>query len=143
MTKEISDAAYQKIEIWSEQGNDFFENEQFSKALEKYQAALALVPSPKTDWEAATWLYTSIGDVYFSQGNFDEAKDKYYNALNCPDGISNPYINLSLGQALYELDEFEEAKKFLLLAYMSEGHEIFKDEDPKYIKHIADLIEPQ
>lgn len=143
MMKELPDEIYTKIEKWSEEGNNFFEREQFTQALGKYEAALQLVPEPKLDWEASTWLYTSIGDVHFSEEIFDKAKDSYHNALNCPDGIHNPYINLSLGQTLYELEEFEEARKFLLLAYMSEGHEIFEDENPKYIKHIADLIEPQ
>jgi len=102
MMKELPDEIYTKIEKWSEEGNNFFEQEQFTQALGKYEAALQLVPEPKLDWEASTWLYTSIGDVHFSEEIFDKAKDSYYNALNCPDGIHNPYINLSLGQTLYE-----------------------------------------
>jgi len=140
--KEIPDEIYDKIEKWSEEGNNFFEREQFTQALKKYKAALKLVPEPKSDWEASTWLYTSIGDVHFSENDFDKAKENYYSALNCPDG-HNPYVNLSLGQTLYELEESETSRKFLLLAYMSEGNEIFEDEDPKYIGHITDLIEPQ
>ena len=132
---------YQKIEQLSEEGNVLFEAEQLQQALRKYEAALNLIPSPKTDWEASTWLYTSIGDVYFSKGEVEQSKESYFNALNCPDGISNGYIHFSLGQVLYELEDFEKSKEYLLRAYMIEGEDIFEDEDEKYIQSIKDLID--
>jgi len=141
--KDLPDEIHIKIEKCSEEGNAYFESKQFNEALKAYETALQLIPDPKTDWEASTWLYTSIGDVYFSDEDFDKAKISYYNALNCPDGLQNPYINLSLGQTLYELEEFEQSKKFLLMAFMSEGEEIFEDEESKYLEHITDIIETQ
>jgi len=138
--KVLSDEIYKEVQTLSNEGNDFFEKRQFLRALQKYKAALSLVPEPKTKWEASTWLYTSIGDVNFSEENFSVAKENYYNALNCPNAIQNPYINLSLGQTLYEMEKFEQSGKFLMIAYMSEGKDIFEDEDPKYLESIADLI---
>lgn len=140
-TRELSDADYDKIEQLSEEGNQFYEQQKLQQALRKYEAALSIVPDPKVDWEASTWLYTSIADVNFSKGDLEQAKENYYNALNCPDGISNGYIQLSMGQTLYELEEFDKSKEFLLRAYMIEGEDIFEDEEPKYLKSISDMID--
>ncbi|WP_289064314.1 hypothetical protein [uncultured Zobellia sp.] len=137
---ELSDRDFNQIKILIEQGNDFFEEGKLKNALVKYEIALDIVPSPKTDWEASTWLYTSIGDTFFSGGNLEAAKDNYYNALNCPDGIGNAYIHFSLGQVLYELEDYKKSKESLLKAYMLDGTAIFEDEDPKYFKAIEELI---
>ncbi|WKX76184.1 hypothetical protein [Zobellia laminariae] len=136
---ELSNRDYNELEILIEQGNDFYESGELKKALEKYESALDIIPSPKTDWEASTWLYTSIADTFFSGGNLEAAKDNYYNALNCPDGMGNGYIHLSLGQALFELKEIDKAKESFLKAYMLEGNEIFEGEDPKYFELIKSL----
>ena len=137
---ELSNRDYNEIEILVEQGNELFEAGELKNALDKYETALDIVPSPKTDWEASTWLYTSIGDTFFSGGNLEAAKDNYYNALNCPDGIGNAYIHFSLGQVLYELEDYKKSKESLLKAYMLDGTAIFEDEDPKYFKAIEALI---
>lgn len=137
---ELSDADFDQIEKLIEEGNAFYENGELKKALIKYESALDIIPAPKTDWEASTWLYTSIGDVFFSGDNLEAAKDNYYNALNCPDGVGNAYIHLSLGQTQFELEENEKSKESLLKAYMLEGNEIFKDEASKYFESIENLI---
>ncbi|PFK48945.1 hypothetical protein [Bacillus cereus] len=110
-----------------------FEVEQFDQALEKYLVALEMVPAPKMDWEASTWLYTVIGDTYLIKDDYEMAKSNFYNALNCPDGISNSLILLRLG-------ELEKAKEYLLKAYMLEGYKIFFEEDDKYFDLIKDII---
>ncbi|WP_216784605.1 tetratricopeptide repeat protein [Cellulophaga sp. HaHaR_3_176] len=125
----------------SEEGNDLYEQGNIRPALRKYEEALNIVPDPKANWEAATWLYTSIADSYFSLGNIDEAKENYYNVLNCPDGLSNAYIHFSLGQVLYELEENKKSQESLLRAYMLDGEDIFDDEDPKYLASIKNLID--
>lgn len=138
---ELSNRDYNQIEILVEQGNDFYEAGELKNALIKYESALEIVPTPKTDWEASTWLYTSIGDVYFSGDNLEAAKSSYYDALNCPGGLGNAYIHFSLGQVQYELKEYEKSKESLLKAYMLDGTDIFEDEDPKYFDVIKDLTE--
>ncbi len=131
---------YSLIEQISEKGNSYYEEHKFGSALNKYNEALVLVPSPKESYEASTWLYTSIADCYYSLDNLDDAKENYYNALNCPNGLANGYINLSLGITLFELEESEKSQEFLLRAYMLEGEEIFEDEDEKYFNSIRHLI---
>ncbi|MBK0075551.1 hypothetical protein CON56_18415 [Bacillus thuringiensis] len=108
--------------------------------LEGYLVSLEMVPAPKTDWEASTWLYTVIGDTYLIKDDYEMAKSNFYNALNCPDGISTSLILLRLGESLFECGELEKAKKYLLKAYMLEGYKIFFEEDDKYFDLIKDII---
>lgn len=92
---ELDDKVYNQIVQLCEEGDILFEVEQFDQAIEKYLVVLDMVPAPKTDWEASTWLYTAIGDTYLIKDGYEMAKSNFYNALNCPDGISNPLILLN------------------------------------------------
>lgn len=69
-----------------------------------------------------------------------KAKSELYNALNCPSGISNPFILLRLGESLFECGEMDKAKEYLLRAYMIEGYKIFFNEDDKYFELIVDMV---
>lgn len=137
---ELDDDIYEKILKFSEKGDQYLEKLNFSKAILNYTKALELVPLPKQDWDASTWLYTAIGDAYFIDERYEEAITQYYNALNCPEGIDNPYINLKLGEGLFEISDMEKAKEYLLRAYMLDGYQIFNEEDDKYIQLILDII---
>jgi hypothetical protein len=57
---ELNDDVYEQILTLAEEGDEFAENEIFGSAISKYQLALELLPDPKTDWEAATWLYVAL-----------------------------------------------------------------------------------
>lgn len=81
-----------------------------------------------------------MGDTYFINDDYDMAKNNFYNAINCPDGFSNPLILLRLGESLLECGELEKAKEYLLKAYMLEGYKIFNEEDDKYFELIRDII---
>lgn len=71
---------------------------------------------------------------------FDEAKNALFNARNCPDGVINPFILLRLGQSCLECNELENAKEFLLRAYMLKGDDIFLGEKEKYFELIEDIV---
>ncbi len=94
----ISHHINSRIEDLSNAGSDLADANQFDKAASKWSEALGLLPDPKSDWEAATWLLASIGDALYQQGKWDEARTALYDALNCPDGQSNPFIHYRLGQ---------------------------------------------
>ncbi|WP_447895912.1 tetratricopeptide repeat protein [Vreelandella sp. GE22] len=79
----------------------------------------------QTDWEAATWLYSSIGEAYFDKGNYQRAKKYFFDALNCPDGVSNPFIHYMLGKTLVRLND-ENGISSLLKAYLLDGETIFE-----------------
>ncbi len=57
---ELADHIYDKIKALSEKGNELINTDQFDAAVVKFNEALDLVPEPKTDWKASTWLYAAI-----------------------------------------------------------------------------------
>lgn len=137
---EIDDEVYEQITALAESGDNFAEKEQFGSAISKYEQALDLLPEPKTDWEAATWLYVALGDALFNQKDFNAALGAYQRALMSPDGTGNPYVWFSLGSAFYELDNLEKAKTHFMSAYLLDGEEVFQDADPDYLALISEEI---
>jgi tetratricopeptide (TPR) repeat protein len=137
---ELQDDLYEEILSLCSDGDNLVEESRFDAAIEIYLKALDLVPDPKNNWEASTWIYTAIGDTYYIKGDYEASKNYFFEAINCPDGIENPFILLRLGESLYELNEFVKAKEYLLKAYMLEGNEVFQDENEKYLKLIIDII---
>lgn len=136
---ELDDELYERICNLSEEGDLYFEEDKFQQAIKKYWEALGLIPEPKAEWEASTWLYVAIGEVYFFCDNYLEALNLFNEAMKCPDGVENPLINLRLGQCYYELDKYQLAKEYLLRAYMMEGQAIFENEDEKYLELVRTL----
>jgi tetratricopeptide (TPR) repeat protein len=110
------------------------DDEAWDQAIGVFSQAMDLLPEPKRQWEAAMWLYASIGDAHFMKGDYAEAKESFFDAMNCPDGIENPFVLLRAGETLYKLGDLEGAKEYMLRAYMLEGEEIFEDEDPEYME---------
>ncbi|GGI28365.1 tetratricopeptide repeat protein [Pedobacter mendelii] len=138
---ELPDEIYDKITTLSERGDDYAEKEQFTSAINQYNEALDLLPEPKTDWEAATWLYVALGDALFNKQKLNEAMDAYQKALMSPDGTGNPYIWFSIGQVYFEEDNLDKAKSNFMSAYMLDGDEIFKDQNPAYYQLIKEEAE--
>ena len=134
--EEIEEKTYNKIIEFCDNGDLLAEQNAFSRSIEEYKKALELIPYPKENWEASTWVYTALGDVYFLDGKFEEALENLYDAINCPDGFSNGFILMRIGQCLYELNNMEKAKEFLLRAYMLEGEDVFECDDSKYLEFV-------
>ncbi|WP_204251713.1 hypothetical protein [Flavobacterium ginsenosidimutans] len=140
---ELSDEIYTEITNLTDKGNKFIEKNKLSDAIDCFNKALDLVPSPKSDWEAATWIYTALGDVYFLNKNYSQALENLHNAFNCPGGYANPFILLRMGQSFLETKITDKARECLLKAYMLEGKDIFKYEKPKYFNLIKDLVDDE
>lgn len=136
----MNDADYALIEKLSEEGNALADRNDFDAAIKKFEQALAIVPTPKTDYEASLWLYASIGDMYFSKGDHENSADNFYNALNCPDGQVNAFVHLRLGEDLFELKQKDESLDHLLRAYMLEGKEIYDGENEKYFEFLSSNV---
>jgi len=102
-------------------------------ARQKYIAALKLLPGEPRQWEA-------LGDVHFHSRDFDKAFKCFYNAVQCPKGLGNPYIHLRLGQLHFERNEFDKAADELTRAYMGGGIDIFMEDDPKYLAFLETRI---
>jgi tetratricopeptide (TPR) repeat protein len=114
-------------------GDHFSGMEQYDDAIEKYGQAWDLLPHPRTDWPAATWILMSAGDAHFRLQEYAEAADLMADALHYPDGDGNPFLLLRLGQSLLELGQMDGAANALEEAYRLGGDELFADEDPKYL----------
>jgi tetratricopeptide (TPR) repeat protein len=105
-------------------------------AKQKYVAALKLLSGEPRQWEAATWIYVALGDVHFHSQSFDKAFKSFYNAVQCPNGLGNPYIHLRLGQLYFEQNNVDKAADELTRAYMGGGINIFMEDDPKYLEFL-------
>ena len=136
----LDDELYEKIQQLCEVGDELAEDEQYSKAIEKYNEAFELLPEPKYIYEAASWIYTAIGDSLYLAEDFENATDNFQQALKCEGGLGNPFIVLRIGECFYELGNTQKAKEYLIQAYMIEGEDIFSEEDEKYFDLIKDMI---
>ena len=122
---ELPDEIYEQVEQLSEQGNDLCEEGDFTGAIAVWQSALALLPPPRQQWEASVWLHASIGDAYYQEDEWQDAKAAFFDAMNCPDAQVNPFVHYMLGKTLLRLDDEEGAVDHLLRAYMLDGVDIF------------------
>lgn len=133
---ELSDDVHAKILQLSATGDDLAERNKFAEALQAYWAAWDLLPEPKTNWEAAIWLLAAIGDANFLGKDFVAGRDNLNTVMHCPGAIGNPFLHMRLGQCQFELGVLDRAADELMRAYMGAGANIFKDEDPKYIRFL-------
>ncbi|HEY9256467.1 hypothetical protein [Chitinophaga sp.] len=137
----LPDEVYKQIEVLSEEGNVLADEENYDAALAKFTEALALLPDPKHEWEASTWLNASIGDMLFLKADYAAAANSFFDALNGPDAQAIGFVQLRLGECLYEEKQEEQALEHLLRAYMLEGAEIFAEEDSKYLDFLRARVE--
>ncbi len=137
---DLDSALSLKVNNLSEMGNLLVDSRSYDKAISFFNDALALLPLPIQQWEAGTWLYTAIGEAYYFKGDYENAKNNLYNALNCAGSKDSAFTYLRLGQSLFEFGDLVGAKENLLKAYMLEGNEIFDDEDEKYFNLLLDII---
>jgi tetratricopeptide (TPR) repeat protein len=139
---ELEDRLSRQIQSLCERGDKFANQGDYASALEHYWQAWGLLPEPKTEWHAATWILAAIGDANFLGGDYQAGKDNLTTVMHCPDAIDNPFLHLRLGQCHYELGQEEQAAEELTRAYALEGAELFATEDPKYLKLIKAKLKP-
>jgi tetratricopeptide (TPR) repeat protein len=138
---ELNDELYARIQELCSKGDQLAESEKYSNALSEYYKAYELLPSPKENWDASTWILAAIGDVNFLMKDYEAALQNLINAMKCPDAIGNPFIHLRLGQCHFELGNFNLAADEFVRAYAIEGEELFQNEDIKYFKFLITKIE--
>jgi tetratricopeptide (TPR) repeat protein len=113
-------------------GDQFAGMDQYDDAIEQYTAAWDLLPAPKEQWLAATWILLSAGDVYFRNQEYAAGAEALVDAFDFPNGEGNPFLLLRLGQCLFELGELNDAADALEEAFRLGGEAVFEDEDAKY-----------
>jgi tetratricopeptide (TPR) repeat protein len=139
---ELTDDIHEQIQELSASGDALADAGRYEDALGIYWAAWDLLPEPQTDWDAATWLLTAIGDANFHLGEYSAGHDNLSIAMHCPAAIGNPLIHLRLGQCQLELGNEDRAADELARAYMIEGQQIFEDQDPKYLAFLKTKLDP-
>jgi tetratricopeptide (TPR) repeat protein len=139
-SKKQTGTVHEQIAELCEEGDALASAGRLDDARQKYIAALKLLPGEPRHWEAATWIYVALGDVHFRSQNFDKAFKCFYNAVQCPKGLGNPYIHLRLGQLYLELGDVDKAADELTRAYMGGGINIFMADDPKYLEFLETRI---
>jgi tetratricopeptide (TPR) repeat protein len=134
--RELPAEVYADIVQLCERGDGLADNERYSEALATYWRAWDMLPEPKTEWEAATWILAAIGDANFQRSDYAAGRDNLSSAMRCPGAIGNPFLHLRLGQCQLELGDLERAADELMRAYISEGPTIFAEEDPRYLSFL-------
>nr|EKW2372831.1 tetratricopeptide repeat protein [Acinetobacter baumannii] len=121
-------------------GDELVKHGNVEDAKKNYINSLKLLPSDHREWEAVTWIYVAMGDMYFHLKDYEQAFKCFYNAVQCPQGLGNPYIHLRLGQLYYEEGYFDDSADELTRAYMGGGLGIFLEDDPKYLDFLETKI---
>lgn len=135
----LYDEVSEEIDNLAEQGNIFFDNGNYDKALDTWLKALSLIPSPQNNYAESVWFMASIGDIYFMQEGFGKAYKYFQNAYTniSGEGTFNPFVIMRFGQCCLELGQKEKAAEYLLRAYMLDD-DVFEYEAPKYIDFLKE-----
>ena len=141
MPQTLDDDLYLRIQVGCAAGDAHAATGRFDEAIEAYREAWALLPEPRTAWDAALWIQTAIGDAHFLAGDVAEAKGDFLSAVLLG-GAMNPFVQLRLGQTYFELGDKERAAEHLCRAYMADGRRVFEGEDPKYLGFLATVMRP-
>ena len=132
----ISDEIQAEIDRLCAQGDAHADLERFPDALALYWQAWDLLPEPKIDCDAATWILAAVGDANFLGRDYEAGIDNLSTVMHCPGGIGIPFLHMRLGQCQYELGDHAHAIDELTRAYMGGGADLFDDEDPKYLDYL-------
>jgi tetratricopeptide (TPR) repeat protein len=125
------------------EGDDFLNDDQFEKALEKYKLALSLIPDPVAAYPISTEVLSALGDAYFQAEDYQAALQPLQEAVYCPNGLGNPFIHLRLGQVQFQLGHLDLAADELTRAYMGDGETVFEDENPVYFDFLKTRIQTE
>ena len=111
------------------------EEERFHASNRDLQKVYELLPEPKSEWKAYSWLISSMADNNFEQDEYQTAFEKFEEVFNMnAESNENAYLCLRRGQCALELEHDELAKQLLSRAFELEGKELFEDEHSKYLK---------
>lgn len=137
---ELPAELHSRIEALCAEGDRLAASSKFEEAVAQYNAAWSMVPEPRTDWAASTWILAAIGDACFLGGYRTSAREALEYAMLCPGGVGNPFLHLRLGQTLFDLGEQDRAAEELTRAYMGSGADIFANQDGRYLEFLGTRI---
>jgi hypothetical protein len=62
---ELDEELHQKIKLNCAQRDKLAEATKFEDAIAEYNKAWLLIPDPKNEWEAATWVLAAVTDAAY------------------------------------------------------------------------------
>jgi len=136
MPAELDDSTYNQITEFAEQGDRLAAQGAYRDAIKVYNQGWRLLPEPRSEWSAATWLLAAIADAAYLGGFLASARQALDDVMGCPDALGNPFLHLRRGEVLFEQGEFDAAADELMRAYMGAGAEIFASEPAKYLNFL-------
>lgn len=111
--EELSDNIYELITQLIDEGKEHCENDEYQSSTDKYKKAIRLLPNPRYEWEAFSWLTSSIGLNYMKLENWEDSfKFLNYSLLTSTE-TNDPLIWFSAGKALHKMNRQDESKNFL------------------------------
>ncbi len=113
---QLDEELHQKIKVHCAQGNDLANAQRFEDAIAEYNKAWLLIPDPKNDWEAATWVLAVIADSTYLGGYTTTVREAIEYGMTCPGAIGNPSMHLRYGQILFDVNERDRADDELMRA---------------------------
>lgn len=139
---ELSDTVLEKIDEICEAGSELFDEDEYKQAIKTWGKAFDLIPEPQNSYSQSLWLHSSIGDAYFLLGDFKKAAAHFFEAKSniAENGYTNAFVMLRLGESCFEINDIENAKEFLVRAYMLEGKDLFESEDEKYFNFLRESV---
>ena len=100
---ELPDKLNAQIQRICAEGDALIDQQRYEDAVARFSSAWELLPSPQTDWVAATWILAAIADAHFLRGDFASMRKPLMMAMRCDGATANPFLRLRLGQCLFEL----------------------------------------
>ncbi|NMM62973.1 hypothetical protein HBE96_09705 [Clostridium sp. P21] len=137
---DLDENIYDEIVKLCNEAEEYEERCENEKAFDKYEEALDLIPGDIEEYEISSLILVSMGDLMFIEDDHKQARNYYFDALNCVGGIGNPYILFSIGKCFYMENNFEKAKEYLIKTYMLDGMDLFYNDDNKYFDLIEELV---
>lgn len=135
-TPELPSTIHVAIQHFCSDGDTMAAAGRYEQAIGEYNRAWEIVPEPKSQWNASTWILAAIGDAAFLAGYKTSAKEALEYAMVCPEAVGNPFLHLRLGQVLFDMGELDRAADELIRAYMGAGAELFAAEDQRYLSFL-------
>jgi tetratricopeptide (TPR) repeat protein len=138
----MEDARHERIAGLCALGEELVRQRELASALLKFREALALIPRPVEEHDAAPRVLTALGDTCFQLGRYSEGRHALQGAARSSGGLGTPFIHLRLGQCELELGNPERAMEELSRAYKLGGEALFEGNDPKYLAFVKSQPRP-
>lgn len=123
-----------------ESGNAFEEEGKLEEAFTYYEKAWSMLPEPKLSWEIASWIASCCSSVYFSRGEFEQAKPWSEISLQTRGSSIDTGPLIDLGMVCLELKQHDEAFQYFDRAYQYGKNRAFQGRPKKYLDYYLGRI---